>query len=157
MTIIQSYGISHPKLPFQWGAGTLSVMGVSFTTVPIAQEVIPQARGARRWAELTTISGFICLFFFLLLHLTRPCLTQLMGQYGHANSCIPSKYYHQSAGGPPQCAAAAFNWAWGKLCGTAAFCSFVPMAISFLDFRIIKRLFPPIVIGPVIMLIGEPG
>ena len=34
MTIVQSSGIKHPKLPFQWGAGTLSVMGISFTTVP---------------------------------------------------------------------------------------------------------------------------
>ena len=41
MTIVQSSGIKHPKLPFQWGAGTLSVMGVSFTTVPIAQAIVP--------------------------------------------------------------------------------------------------------------------
>ena len=26
MTIVQSWGIKHPRLPFQWGAGTLSVM-----------------------------------------------------------------------------------------------------------------------------------
>ena len=41
MTIIQSSGVKHPKIPFQWGAGTLSVMGVSFTTVPIAQTAVP--------------------------------------------------------------------------------------------------------------------
>jgi hypothetical protein len=44
MTIIQSTGIKHPKLPFQWGAGTLSVMGISFTTMPIAQAVVPQLK-----------------------------------------------------------------------------------------------------------------
>lgn len=27
MTIVQSLGIKHPRLPFQWGAGVLSVMG----------------------------------------------------------------------------------------------------------------------------------
>ena len=36
MTIIQSTGVKHPKIPFQWGAGTLSVMGVSFTVRAVA-------------------------------------------------------------------------------------------------------------------------
>ena len=44
MTIVQSMGIKHPKLGFQWGAGTLSVMGISFTTMPIAQAVVPQLK-----------------------------------------------------------------------------------------------------------------
>ena len=38
--------------------------------------------------------------------------------------------------------------------GTLAFCALIPMFISGLNFRIIKSLFPPIVVGPVIMLIG---
>ena len=44
MTIIQSTSISFGRFG-QWGAGTLSVMGVSFTTVPISQLVIPQLMG----------------------------------------------------------------------------------------------------------------
>lgn len=35
-----------------------------------------------------------------------------------------------------------------------AFTAFLPLAISLLDYKIISKLFPPIVIGPVIMLIG---
>ena len=35
-TLIKSYGIKHPKLPFQLGAGVCSVMGVSFTSLPSA-------------------------------------------------------------------------------------------------------------------------
>lgn len=43
-TLIQSTGVRHPKLPFQLGAGVLSVMGVSFTSLPIGQVVIPSLR-----------------------------------------------------------------------------------------------------------------
>ena len=46
MTIVQSAGIKHPKLPFQWGAGTLSVMGISFTVSAARVRVVaarPQA------------------------------------------------------------------------------------------------------------------
>ena len=38
--------------------------------------------------------------------------------------------------------------------GTLAFCALIPAFVSTLDFKRIKQLFPPIVIGPVIMLIG---
>ncbi len=44
MTIFQVWGgrpLTRCGLPnFQWGAGVLSVMGISFTTLPIAQSVI---------------------------------------------------------------------------------------------------------------------
>jgi NCS2 family nucleobase:cation symporter-2 len=39
-TFIQVYGMRIPKTPFQWGSGVLSVMGVSFASVPLYQNVV---------------------------------------------------------------------------------------------------------------------
>lgn len=39
-TLIQVLGIRIPKTPFQWGSGVLSVMGVSFASVPLFQSVV---------------------------------------------------------------------------------------------------------------------
>ncbi|EFN55989.1 hypothetical protein CHLNCDRAFT_145360 [Chlorella variabilis] len=47
-----------------------------------------------------------------------------------------------------------FNEAYGKVLGTAALCALVPVAISFLPHRAIKRIFPPVVCGVTIVLIG---
>ena len=76
-----------------------------------------------------------------------PCTSQPVGTYPFgtfpgAPMCIPN------------CQSEAFDYAWGKMLGTLCFCALIPMFISGLNFRIIKKLFPPIVIGPVIMLIG---
>lgn len=94
-TMIQVKSI---PLPFsrQWGAGVLSVMGVSFTTVSIATTVV----------------------------------TTMMKE------------------------GQSFSDAYGKLIGTVALCGLVPVIISFMPHRVIKRVFPPIVCGITIMLIG---
>lgn len=44
--------------------------------------------------------------------------------------------------------------AYGALIGTAALCSLIEIAISFLPPRVIKKVFPPIVTGPTVLLIG---
>jgi len=44
--------------------------------------------------------------------------------------------------------------AYGALIGTAALCSLVEIAISFLPPRLLQRIFPPIVTGPTVLLIG---
>ena len=38
--------------------------------------------------------------------------------------------------------------------GTTAVCSLMPIVISFIPFRILKRVFPPVVTAVTIMLIG---
>ncbi|BFZ59123.1 hypothetical protein YB2330_000125 [Saitoella coloradoensis] len=43
---------------------------------------------------------------------------------------------------------------YGALIGTAALCSLTEIGMSFLPARVLKRTFPPIVTGPVVMLIG---
>ncbi|KAL6771374.1 XUV1 [Auxenochlorella protothecoides x Auxenochlorella symbiontica] len=95
MTAIQVTGI---PLPYgrQWGAGILSVMGISFTTYPIA---------------VSTISA-------------------LMAD-GHT-----------------------FREAYGYLLGTLACVGITPVVISFFPPRVLKRIFPPIVCGVTIVLIG---
>ena len=47
-----------------------------------------------------------------------------------------------------------FVEAFGKVLGTAAICALVPFLISFLPHQVIKRVFPPIVSGVTIILIG---
>ena len=47
-----------------------------------------------------------------------------------------------------------FEEAYGMVLGTAALCALVPVAISFLPHRVIRKVFPPVVCGLVIMLIG---
>ena len=44
--------------------------------------------------------------------------------------------------------------AYGALIGTAALCSLIEIAISFLPPKVIKKVFPPIVTGPTVLLIG---
>ncbi|GAB4815854.1 hypothetical protein N2152v2_002900 [Parachlorella kessleri] len=94
-TMIQ---VTSVPLPYgrQLGAGILSVMGVSFTTVPVAQSVL---------GKLTS-----------------------EGQ--------------------------SFNEAYGKLLGTIALCGLIPLIISSLPHKAIRKVFPPIVCGVTIMLIG---
>lgn len=44
--------------------------------------------------------------------------------------------------------------AYGALLGTAAVCSLTEIALSFLPPKVIQKIFPPIVTGPTVMLIG---
>ncbi|GLB34295.1 putative xanthine uracil permease [Lyophyllum shimeji] len=44
--------------------------------------------------------------------------------------------------------------AYGKVLGTSLICSFLEMFMSFLPPRVLKRIFPPIVTGTVILMIG---
>eukprot|EP00775_Hariotina_reticulata_P010598 gene10598-10755_t len=89
-------GIPIPKTRYQWGSGILSVMGVSFASVPLATKII----------------------------------TLLMKE-GYS-----------------------FDEAFGKLLGTIALCSVWPVILSFMPHRALKKIFPPIVTGITIFLIG---
>ncbi|KAG2500223.1 hypothetical protein HYH03_001801 [Edaphochlamys debaryana] len=97
MTFFQVLGARIRGTPYQFGAGILSCMGVSFTTVPIATSVI----------------------------------SVLMKEQGHT-----------------------FEQAYGIFLGTVAACAVIPVFLSFIPIRIIKKVFPPIVCGVTIMLIG---
>lgn len=47
-----------------------------------------------------------------------------------------------------------FEEAYGNLLGTLILCSIIPAVLSFFPIRFIKKIFPPIVCGIVIMMIG---
>jgi xanthine/uracil permease len=47
-----------------------------------------------------------------------------------------------------------FDEAFGNLLGTAALCGLWPVMLSFLPYKALKRIFPPIVTGVTILLIG---
>jgi hypothetical protein len=182
MTIVQSSGIKHPRLPFQWGAGTLSVMGISFTTMPIAQAVVPQLKRVYATAHSCglkvrgTHGSMECAATFACIAPVSALADALHGapapQYDYfafgssagGSPCNVINNPDAAVGvgafggfGPPcipYCVNEAFDYAWGKLLGTLAFCALIPMFISFMPARRINNLFPPVVIGPVIMLIG---
>lgn len=63
----------------------------------------------------------------------------------YANGYCPS----DAAGNPLPCPEG-----YGALVGTAAVCALVEILISFLPARVLLRMFPPIVTGPTVMLIG---
>lgn len=81
---------------WQYGSGVLSVMGVSFATVPIAQAI------------------------------------------------IRAKMFE----------GATFDEAYGALLGTLALCSVTGLFIAVLPHRILRKLFPPVVCGVTLILIG---
>jgi NCS2 family nucleobase:cation symporter-2 len=44
--------------------------------------------------------------------------------------------------------------AYGRMLGTTAICAITPIILSFIPFRLLKRIFPPVVTSVTIMLIG---
>ncbi|KAI9356736.1 purine permease, partial [Zopfochytrium polystomum] len=95
---------------YYMGTGLLSVVGTSFVTVSIAQNIISQ----------------------LYANGTCPTSTAADGTVSYL-SC-PDAY--------------------GAILGTSALCSLVEIALSFLPPKALKKLFPPIVTGLAILLIG---
>merc|ERR1712000_493609 len=94
------------KTPYYIGTGLISVVGVSFTIIPIAQGALSQM---------------------------------------YANGYCPSA----EDGTPLACPRG-----YGAILGTCAVCSLIEIAMSFIPPRMLLRMFPPIVTGPTVMLIG---
>jgi NCS2 family nucleobase:cation symporter-2 len=92
--------------PYYLGTGLISVVGISFTIIPVATGAISQM---------------------------------------YANGYCPSA----DDGSPLPC-----PHGYGALIGTAAVCALLEILLSFLPPRIMLKLFPPIVTGPAVMLIG---
>ncbi|KAF2227542.1 uric acid-xanthine permease [Elsinoe ampelina] len=88
------------------GTGLLSVAGVSFSTIPVAQGAFAQMYA----------NGF--------------CPVDASGN----KLPCPNGY--------------------GALVGTSALCALVVVAIAFLPAKVMLRIFPPLITGPVVMLIG---
>ncbi|KAL6876909.1 Xanthine/uracil permease [Trichoderma novae-zelandiae] len=94
------------KTPYYLGTGLISVVGISFSIIPVAQGALSQM---------------------------------------YANGFCPS----DAAGNPLSCPRG-----YGALLGTCAVCALLEISLSFIPPRILLRMFPPIVTGPTVMLIG---
>ncbi|KAG8413309.1 hypothetical protein J3458_012885 [Metarhizium acridum] len=95
-----------PKTSYFIGTGVLSVVGISFSIIPIAQGAFRQM---------------------------------------YANGYCPS----DEGGALLPCPKG-----YGALIGTSAVCALTEILISFLPPKVLLRIFPPIVTGPTVMLIG---
>ncbi|KAJ9150315.1 Uric acid-xanthine permease [Pleurostoma richardsiae] len=94
------------KTPYYVGTGLISVVGISFAIIPVAEGAMAQM---------------------------------------YQNGFCPSA----EDGTPLPCPDG-----YGALIGTSALCALVEIAISFIPPKIMLRIFPPIVTGPTVMLIG---
>ncbi|ODA77328.1 hypothetical protein RJ55_06956 [Drechmeria coniospora] len=106
LSCVQIHRFRVPRTRYYIGTGVLSVVGISFSIIPIAQGAFRQM---------------------------------------YANGYCPSG----PDGEPLPCPRG-----YGALVGTASVCALVEVLISFLPPRVLLRLFPPIVTGPTVMLIG---
>jgi len=102
------------------GSGLLSVMGVSFSFVPVAQQVI------------ATLSQCACA--------GTPCSVGA----GTCDACpVPLTGKCHSA-----------EDAYGKVLGTILVCAWWQVAMSFVPTKVLRRVFPPVVTGTCLVLLG---
>jgi uracil-xanthine permease len=94
------------KTPYYIGTGLISVVGISFSIIPVASGAIAQM---------------------------------------YRNGYCPST----ADGSPLPCPNG-----YGAIIGTAAVCALLEILISFIPPKVMLRIFPPIVTGPTVMLIG---
>ncbi|KAL2440814.1 Uric acid-xanthine permease [Exophiala dermatitidis] len=94
------------KSPYYIGTGLISVVGTSFSIIPVAQGAFSQM---------------------------------------YANGYCPV----DSNGNKLPCPEG-----YGALIGTCALCALIEMAIAFLPPKALQRVFPPVVTGPTVMMIG---
>ena len=149
-------------------------MGVSFTTLPIGQVIIPSLRND--WYTNNPQCTLALQTANCAITATCPVFPSPIAA---CSAVCPAAAY--------QCQSDSFDYVWGQMVGTSCFCALVPAAISLLTFKRITQartgvrarcrqaharakapdararvcrasrntqLFPPIVVGPVIMLIG---
>ncbi|CAM0141896.1 hypothetical protein VKS41_004401 [Umbelopsis sp. WA50703] len=95
---------------YQLGTGLLSVVGTTFTIIPLAQAVFANMYKTGYCPSTTASDGTVT---------NLPC---------------PQGY--------------------GALLGTSMICSLLPMGLSFLPPKTLKKMFPPIVTGVTVFLIG---
>lgn len=107
------------------GTGLLSVVGVSFAVIPVASGAFAQMYA----------NGFC------------PSSSSSPGDNSNGNG-------NDDGAGAPLPLPLPCPDAYGAVLGTAAVCSLLEMAISFVPPRLVLRVFPPIVTGPTVMLIG---
>ncbi|OLN96930.1 Uric acid-xanthine permease [Colletotrichum chlorophyti] len=106
LSMIQITRFQVLRTPYYIGTGLISVVGISFAIIPVAQGALAQM---------------------------------------YANGFCPT----DSEGNKLPCPDG-----YGAIIGSSALCALIEIAISFLPPKVMLRIFPPIVTGPTVMLIG---
>jgi hypothetical protein len=137
MTAIQVTGVRLP-LNRQWGAGILSVMGISFTTFAPANSTIAGRRrlstwlASREFGKRKLTPGLVAAHALSCTqHLVAGQLRSLTRLASPLSPRFPAALMAKGD---------SFNEAFGKVLGTAAICALVPLLISFLPHRAIKKV-----------------
>lgn len=119
-SFVQIVQLRIPGTRYVIGSGMLSVMGVSFSFVPISQQVI------------STLSKCACAGV--------PCTVG-----GTCGACA----------GPLTGECLTPEAAYGKVLGTVLVCCFYQIFVSFVPSRVLRRVFPPVVTGTCLVLLGS--
>ncbi|KAI1499020.1 permease family-domain-containing protein [Biscogniauxia marginata] len=106
LSMIQITRFHFYKTPYYLGTGLISVVGISFSIIPVAEGAFAQM---------------------------------------YANGYCPTAADGTKLPCPD---------AYGALLGTSAVCALIEVLIAFMPPRVMLRIFPPIVTGPTVMLIG---
>jgi len=130
LTIVQVFRLHIRGTPFYLGTGLISVMGTSFTFLPIARtmvlEAIAEAQDSWPMCAVDPVSGDP-------IHTGDCCAA-----FGFGNKdCV---------------GAGAIGY--GRFLGTAMVASLFEIVISFMPPWLLRKLFPPVVTGSAVMLIG---
>ena len=123
LTIVQVFRLKVKGTPFYIGTGLISVMGTSFTFLPLARtmtlEAVYDAKGS--WPA---------------------CSTDANGDPIWGGCCFQGDCHGSAATG------------YGKFLGTCLVGALTEVFIAMMPPWLIKKLFPPVVVGSVVMLIG---
>ena len=136
LSLIQIYRAKLPFGEYYLGTGLVSVLGTSFTFVPIARKSIAfqmqddSSNSCKSDADCSYAWGNIA-------GMSEPGVTN-KGQCNLATGFC--KYSGQEA--------------YGAYLGTVTFCCFLEIILSFFPRQTIRRMFPPIVTGVCVLCIG---
>ncbi|GBG73953.1 hypothetical protein CBR_g17667 [Chara braunii] len=119
VSFVQVYQAKIPRTKYVLGSGLLSVMGVSVTFLPIAQQSMSMLRSC-------FCNGVPCI-------VGQTCKDCPVEATGHCRSAQD---------------------AYGEILGTVLVGCWLEVILSFCPPRVLRRIFPPVVTGVVVVLIG---
>eukprot|EP00250_Pteridium_aquilinum_P005918 c15934_g1_i1 orf=83-2062(+) len=118
-SFIQIYQFKIPFTNYVIGSGLLSVMGISFAYIPVAQHIITSL-------QMCSCNGISCIV------------------NGSCQQCTQPLEGHCYTG----------EEAYGAILGTVLVVCWFQIAISFLSPATVRRIFPPVVTGTCLILVG---
>jgi len=138
LTAIQVFRARIKGTPYYLGTGLISVMGTSFTFLPIARSMVLEAIAEAKPnsnGSPTSTSWAVC------------ATDAVTGAPIYDEGCCHKIGFQWNCYG-------AGSVGYGRFLGTCLVASLVEVGVSFIPPKILKKLFPPVVTGAAIMLIG---